>query len=605
MRTRFAPSPTGDMHLGGLRTALVNQVAANATDGGAFVLRIEDTDQTRLVEGSQQRIFDDLRWLGLKWSEGPDVGGDYGPYRQSERLSIYKPYVEQLIEQGHAYRCFCKPEDLEKQKKAAHEAGHSTAYPGTCRHVSAAESTERAARQEAHVVRFKGNQFGIIGFKDALKGHFQKAQEEDDFVIWKTDGFPTYHLANVVDDHLMKITHVIRGDEWLISTPKHLALYQALGWTPPTFAHLGLLFQEDGQKLSKRNKASSIQSWKDKGYLSLALANWLASMSLRFPKANAVHTIKEMSDVVGNKISPANVTVKPGKNLPAFQVNAFNRLLEEHKKLSAQKNNDDRHPTESSLSKEDIKRDLMEHWAPTMRAISRITCTGEDGEFITDIGQERSDAAAWKKDLKLIKPLEELVGGPAWTQSVFDYIVHLHEVMSCRPLAPFQKFAFAAPWLFWNPPLHLQRLWVAEDFINAKAIQDPSLESTGVSLLQKIYDPVNGFPHWDDYLSQPDGTDAPALNPYKWALSQSNPPLDDEAYKRSLGMLQNHIRFALTGGSKTAPPTRLMIRILGLEECRARLKAVGGLYEELHEGGEGLARKWVEEGRALIKDGTQ
>lgn len=164
------------------------------------------------MENSQQTILDDLKWLGLEWSEGPDIGGPHGPYLQSERLHIYKPYVEKLVEQGHAYRCFCKSEDLEKQKLEAHESGQSTKYPGTCRHVSAAESSDRAANGESHVVRFKGDQFGILKFKDAIKGPFEKAETEDDFVIWKTDGFPTYHLANVVDDHLMNITHVVRGD---------------------------------------------------------------------------------------------------------------------------------------------------------------------------------------------------------------------------------------------------------------------------------------------------------------------------------------------------------------------------------------------------------
>ncbi|KAI6784746.1 glutamyl-tRNA synthetase [Emericellopsis cladophorae] len=268
----------GQLHLGSVRTALFNNLVALASSEGAFILRVEDTDQRRLNKDAEKQMIQDLRWLGLVWTEGPDVGGPHGPYRQSERLGIYKKHVDELIANGHAYRCFCSSEDLERQKREAHETGMATVYPGTCRSLTPRESDQRAAAQEPHVVRFKGDAFGILGFKDAVYGSFQKKEKEEDFVIFKTDGYPTYHLANVVDDHLMSITHVIRGEEWLISTPKHLALYKAFGWKPPTFAHLGLLINDDGSKLSKRNASASITSYKDNFFAPMAFQTWLASL---------------------------------------------------------------------------------------------------------------------------------------------------------------------------------------------------------------------------------------------------------------------------------------------------------------------------------------
>lgn len=250
IRARFAPSPTGYLHLGSLRTALFNNLAASASKGGAFILRIEDTDQvtrltrhlqrsvytdlaqSRLVADAEERLIKDLEWAGLSWDEGPDRGGPYGPYRQvglttllfirslswdtdfiqSERLDVYKDHVQNLVDKGHAYRCFCSSEQLESQKRELHDAGKPTVYPGTCRSIDASESDNRAAQGEPHVVRFKGDAFGRPKFRDAIYGSFQKKDPEEDFIVMKTDGFPTYHLANVVDDHLMKITHVIRGE---------------------------------------------------------------------------------------------------------------------------------------------------------------------------------------------------------------------------------------------------------------------------------------------------------------------------------------------------------------------------------------------------------
>ncbi|UNI17259.1 Glutamate--tRNA ligase [Purpureocillium takamizusanense] len=308
IRARFAPSPTGYLHLGSLRTALFNKLASTASTGGAFILRIEDTDQGRLVPDAEERLIKDLEWAGLSWDEGPDRGGPYGPYRQSERLEIYKDHVQQLIDRGHAYRCFCSPEQLEAQKRKLHDQGKPTVYPGTCRSVDASESNRRAAEGESHVVRLKSGTFGRPKFRDAIYGSFQKKDPEEDFILLKTDGFPTYHLANVVDDHLMKITHVIRGEEWLISTPKHLALYEAFGWQPPTFAHLALLVNSDGSKLSKRNDSVNISQYQNGDVFPMALLAWLANLGSSFkPSAKTPRTVNDIANALTFKFTRGGI----------------------------------------------------------------------------------------------------------------------------------------------------------------------------------------------------------------------------------------------------------------------------------------------------------
>ncbi|GAO17516.1 hypothetical protein UVI_02002870 [Ustilaginoidea virens] len=327
MGTRFAPSPTGYLHLGSLRTALFNSLAAKASYRGAFILRIEDTDQSRLVGDAEERLIKDLQWAGLSWDEGPDCGGPYGPYKQSERLATYQSHVQTLLDRGHAYRCFCTSEQLESQKRELHEAGKSTAYPGTCRHIDSADSDRRAGQGVPYVVRFKGADFGTLKFRDAIYGLFQKKDVEEDFVLLKTDGFPTYHLANVVDDHLMKITHVIRGEEWLISTPKHLALYKAFGWEPPTFAHLGLLVNPDGSKLSKRNDSVNLSTYQAKRVFPMALLSWIANLGSSFrSNTNAPRTISDISDALTFKFTRGGIRLNPGK-LDHFEAQYLDAIL--------------------------------------------------------------------------------------------------------------------------------------------------------------------------------------------------------------------------------------------------------------------------------------
>ncbi|KAK3333623.1 glutamyl-tRNA synthetase-like protein [Cercophora scortea] len=291
-RTRFAPSPTGYLHLGSLRTALFNYLIAKAT-GGQFILRVEDTDQTRLVPDAEERLFADLKWAGLSWDEGPDVKGLYGPYRQSERLDIYNQHTDKLIEQGAAYRCFCSPEDLDAHQRAAHTRGGATAYPGTCRSISPAESEERAARGDPFAVRFKSSPEPVVA-QDIVFNRFQKAIPEEDFVIRKRDGYPTYHFANVIDDKLMEITHVVRGSEWLVSTPKHVELYNAFGWTPPQFAHVGLLVNSNREKLSKRHDGVNMTWYQDQNILPATLLNFAALLGWHSTRTNDVMTLQDL-----------------------------------------------------------------------------------------------------------------------------------------------------------------------------------------------------------------------------------------------------------------------------------------------------------------------
>ena len=277
-RVRIAPSPTGDPHVGTAYIGLLNYLFARQR-GGQFVLRIEDTDRTRFVSTSEQMIFDALRWVGLTWQEGPDVGGPYGPYRQSERTELYREYTEKLLASGHAYRAFETPEELDTERKAQLAAKQPPKYNGRSRHMSEAEVQEALAAGKTFTVRLKVPQEGSTTFRDELRGDvtFDHANV-DDQVLLKSDGFPTYHLANVVDDHLMHITDVIRAEEWISSTPKHVLLYQAFGWELPRFWHMPLLRNADKSKISKRKNPVSLNFYRDSGFLPEALLNYLGLM---------------------------------------------------------------------------------------------------------------------------------------------------------------------------------------------------------------------------------------------------------------------------------------------------------------------------------------
>ncbi len=292
IRVRIAPSPTGDPHVGTAYSALFNYIYARSR-GGVFVLRIEDTDRTRSTPESEAAILESLRWLGLSWDEGPDVGGPYGPYRQSERGEIYRAQVDRLLELGHAYRCFCSKGRLDRVRAEGHSG-----YDRHCRDLDPADAADRVARGEEHVVRMKIPLEGDCIMQDLLRGEIRKGWESvDDQVILKSDGRPTYHLANVVDDHLMEITTVIRGEEWINSVPKHLLLYEYLGWDPPVMAHLPLLRNSDKNKtkLSKRKNPTSILYYRDAGYLPEALINFLGLMGWAMPGGEEKFTPEEMA----------------------------------------------------------------------------------------------------------------------------------------------------------------------------------------------------------------------------------------------------------------------------------------------------------------------
>jgi glutamyl-tRNA synthetase len=279
VRTRVAPSPTGDPHVGTAYVALVNYCFARQ-NGGEFILRIEDTDQARSTAESERTILQTLRWCGLDWDEGPDVGGPHGPYRQSERSAIYREYAEKLLASGHAFKCFCTPQRLEEMRVAQRAAGHPSRYDGLCRTYSTEEVARREAAGEPYVVRLVVPDEGVCVVEDLRRGPIEFDYKSVDMqVLVKSDGLPTYHLANVVDDHLMEITHVFRGEEWVSSAPKHLLLYSYFGWEPPKLMHLPLLRNPDKSKLSKRKNPTGILFYRALGYLPEALINFLALLA--------------------------------------------------------------------------------------------------------------------------------------------------------------------------------------------------------------------------------------------------------------------------------------------------------------------------------------
>lgn len=293
VRTRIAPSPTGDPHVGTAYIALFNKALAVKT-GGQFLLRIEDTDRVRYVEGSEKMIFDALRWLGLDYDEGPDVGGPHAPYRQSERSEIYRKAVEDLLEKKQAYWCFCKPERLDAMRKELEAKKIQPRYDGLCKAVSLADARARLAKGEAGVVRMIVPLEGKTSFEDGLRGTVEFDNSTiDDQVLMKSDGLPTYHLANVVDDHAMQITHVVRAEEWISSTPKHVLLYRAFGWQAPVFCHMPLLRNADKTKISKRKNPTSLNWYRDEGYLPETMLNFLGLMGYSMPDEREIFSKEE------------------------------------------------------------------------------------------------------------------------------------------------------------------------------------------------------------------------------------------------------------------------------------------------------------------------
>ena len=293
VRTRFAPSPTGEPHVGNIRTAIFAWLFARKNNG-AFIIRVEDTDQARLVEGTTDSILKSLGWLGIDWDEGPDIGGKYGPYIQSERQKsgIYSQAIETLLDSEKAYYCSCSPERLDQLRKSQVKSGKPPGYDGHCRTKIASKVL---AESTNYVVRFAMPKSGVSQVSDTIRGTIKFENSLlDDFVILKSDGFPTYHLANVVDDHAMKISHVIRAEEWLPSLPRHINLYNALGFDSPIFAHVPIILASDRSKLSKRHGATSIKEFKSNGYLASAMLNFLCLLGWSLDDKTEIFTMKEL-----------------------------------------------------------------------------------------------------------------------------------------------------------------------------------------------------------------------------------------------------------------------------------------------------------------------
>ncbi|QPC71494.1 hypothetical protein HYE68_002246 [Fusarium pseudograminearum] len=546
IRARFAPSPTGYLHLGSLRTALFNNLVAKATKGGDFIIRIEDTDQNRLVPDAEERIFKDLEWAGLSWSEGPDKGGPYGPYRQSERLETYKEHTHTLIENGSAYRCFCNQSVLEAQKRALHDAGKSTAYPGTCRSVPRSESDERAAKGEAHVVRLNSGFFGMPKFKDAIYGPFQKKEPEEDFVLMKTDGFPTYHLANVVDDHLMKITHVIRGEEWLISTPKHLALYEAFGWEPPTFAHLGLLVSNDGSKLSKRNASVNLSTYMDQNVFPMALQAWLANLGASFKKG--VQTPRFLEDVADNltyKFTRGGIKLNPQK-LDFFQHEYRNLLFKT--------------PMSDHTSREQvlIGENLLD---PLISKVHEITSSSKDntGNYVPI--QPRGTSLNWPGALT---PVPAMLSSESSQQS-YAFQTLAQETSRYASAGDIPRLL---PYLFWRPPIAIYRAALAT-------------ETPCPDLINLVHETVNSTDSWEVALDR----------------LLERVPSDQSTDLHSI------LRLVAVGSSQAvAKASRILFNILGQDEWRVRTTQVCDLLHELDSGGEDLRQIWIDEAAAMTSE---
>lgn len=296
-RTRFAPSPTGYMHIGNLRTALFEYLIAKH-DGGDFLLRIEDTDQGRKVEGAVDIIYDTLKNVGLNWDEGPDIGGDYGPYVQSERLGMYKGYAEQLVKEGHAHYCFCSEEEIEEQRKLADSLGVSFKFKDPCKHLSQEEIQARLDAGEPCVIRQTIDHVGETSFDDMVYGHIEfDGDLLDEQILIKSDGFPTYNFANIIDDHTMNVTHVVRGNEYLSSTPKYNLLYDAFGWDRPVYVHVPPVMKDEKHKLSKRNGDASYQDLVAKGYLPEAVINYIALLGWAPETEQEIYSLQELIDV--------------------------------------------------------------------------------------------------------------------------------------------------------------------------------------------------------------------------------------------------------------------------------------------------------------------
>jgi glutamyl-tRNA synthetase len=329
VRVRFAPSPTGALHIGGARTALYNYLFAKINNG-SFILRLEDTDRSRSQADAAAGILDGLSWLGLAWDEGPDIGGNYGPYQQSLRLSVYRKVIDALLSAGQAYYCFCSPEKIQHEKEAAQAEKINYRYSGACKNLTEEERQCLLAQGLRPVVRLKVPDSGVVTVQDIIRGSVEFSNAlSDDFIIVKSDGWPTYNLAVVTDDHHMKISHVIRAEEHLSNTPKQIHLYNALGWEPPQFAHVSMILSPDRGKLSKRHGATSVQEFREQGYLPQALLNYLVLLGWSSGENLDLLTVSDMLEKFSLERASASPAVYSLEKMDWLNGQYLNQLSDE------------------------------------------------------------------------------------------------------------------------------------------------------------------------------------------------------------------------------------------------------------------------------------
>ena len=422
VRTRFAPSPTGYMHLGNLRSALYTYLYAKK-HGGKFILRIEDTDQSRYVEGAVDVVYNTLRDIGMLWDEGPDIGGDYGPYVQSERKNLYLPYAEQLVKAGKAYYCFCTNEELDARREESSQKGEVWKYDKHCLHLSPEEVQRRVAAGEPHVIRQNVPLTGEASFDDVLYGHISvDCAELDDMVLIKADGMPTYNFANVIDDHTMAITHVMRGNEYLASTPKYNLLYEAFGWEKPVYIHMTPIMRDQTHKLSKRDGDAYYEDYLKKGYLREAIVNYVALLGWNPGDEReffSLDELKEAFDVTGMSKSPA-----------IFDVNKLTWMNAEYvRKLSPEEFTRHALPYYELAGVDRMDRDILcrilqprtEIFTQIPAMVDFLTALPEyDAELFTN-KKSKTDSAVSAEVLDFVIPALEAL--PQWTETA------LHETL--------------------------------------------------------------------------------------------------------------------------------------------------------------------------------
>lgn len=416
VRTRFAPSPTGYMHLGNLRSALYTYLYAKK-HGGRFILRIEDTDQSRYVEGAVDVIYNTLKDIGMLWDEGPDIGGDYGPYVQSERKDMYLPYAEQLVKAGKAYYCFCTNEELDARREAASKQGEVWKYDKHCLHLSAEEVQKRVAAGEPYVIRQNVPLSGEASFDDVLYGHITvDCAELDDMVLIKADGMPTYNFANVIDDHTMAITHVMRGNEYLASTPKYNLLYEAFGWEKPVYIHMTPIMRDASHKLSKRDGDAYYEDYLKKGYLKEAIINYVALLGWNPGDEREFFTLDELKsafDVTGMSKSPA-----------IFDVNKLTWMNAEYvRKLSPEEFTRHALPYYEQAGVANMDRDILcrilqprtEVFTQIPDMVDFLTVLPDYGEELFTNKKSKTDSVVSAGVLDFVIPALEAL--PEWTES--------------------------------------------------------------------------------------------------------------------------------------------------------------------------------------------